>query len=80
MDCNQIVLANWRNVLLAIGIGGSECKAVCFIQLPSNIHHIIVVTGYLVWGLIYSVQAPFYADEALSRGANLSQVMSVIIL
>ena len=37
------------------------------------------MAGYLVWGFIYSVQAPFYADEALSRGANLSQVMSVII-
>ena len=32
------------------------------------------MTGYAVWGLIYSVQAPFYADEALRRGANLSQV------
>ena len=28
----------------------------------------------MVWGLIYSTQAIFYTDEALSRGASLSQV------
>ena len=26
MDCNQIVLAKWRNILLALGIGGSKSK------------------------------------------------------
>ena len=33
-----------------------------------------IYTGFLVWGLVYSVQAPFYTNEALKRGANLSQV------
>ena len=32
-----------------------------------------------MWGLIYSVQAPFYPREALKRGANISQVYIQLI-
>ena len=41
-------------------------------------YFVVLTTGFFVWGLIYSVQAPFYADEALRRGASLSQVQIII--
>ena len=36
-------------------------------------HNRHVISDFFVWGLIYSVQAPFYPNEALKRGAELSQ-------
>ena len=49
MDCNQSLLEKWRNVLLAIGIGGSECKTVCVVHLPSNNHYLILVKWQVTW-------------------------------
>ena len=34
--------------------------------------------GFFVWGLIYSGQNIFYTDEALRRGANLSEVCIIL--
>ena len=65
------VTLRWRNVLLAVGIGGGIVKSNCNVcKLPYTLSN----TGFLVWGLVYSVQAPFYTNEALKRGATLSQV------
>ena len=71
-------LSKWRNVLLIMGIGGSKRQkhwrfrdSDCFI---CEVLITLVFPDYFVWGLIYSVQAPFYPDEALKRGADLSQV------
>ena len=64
-----------RNVLLAFGIGGGMTvySNYNFCKLP-NLPNTLNCTGFLVWGLVCSVQAPFYTNEALKRGANLSQV------
>ena len=78
MDLFQYAVSlrlKWRDVLLAFGIGGgmtvysnyNVCK-------QPNLPNTLNCTGFLVWGLVCSVQAPFYTNEALKRGANLSQV------
>ena len=49
-----------------------------FCDIVSNIiSKNITFPGYFVWGIIYSVQAPFYPKEALKRGANMSQVYEI---
>ena len=75
MDLFQYAVSlrlKWRDVLLAFGIGGGiivdSNYDVC--KLPNTLN----CTGFLVWGLVCSVQAQFYTNEALKRGANLSQV------
>ena len=73
MDLFQFgVSLRWRNVLLAFGIGGGIIVHLNYnvCKLPNTLN----CTGFLVWGLVCSVQAPFYTNEALKRGANLSQV------
>ena len=60
--------------------GGKFCLPLALEEVNTDWYNIVsndlifIYTGFLVWGLVYSIQAPFYTNEALKRGANLSQV------